>query len=77
MDMRAERNAFGRQVKSFEADVDMRGIDGRPLRGIFIRAPWIAEQGPGVEILGEVEGHPWPRARARCIAVVLPRGARR
>ena len=57
IDMRAQRNAFGRQIKSFEADVQMRGIDGPPLHGVFIRAPWIAEHGPGVEILAEVDGH--------------------
>jgi 5'-phosphate synthase pdxT subunit len=57
IDMRAQRNAFGRQIKSFEADLSMRGIDGPPLHGVFIRAPWIAEHGPGVEILAEVDGH--------------------
>jgi 5'-phosphate synthase pdxT subunit len=57
MDIRAERNAFGRQIRSFEADVDLRGLQGGPMRGIFIRAPWIAEHGPAVEILAEVEGH--------------------
>ena len=56
MDMRAERNAFGRQVRSFEADLLVRGIDGGPLRGVFIRAPWISEHGPDVEILAEVDG---------------------
>lgn len=57
MDIVAERNAFGRQVRSFEADVPMRGIEGGPVRGVFIRAPWIAEHGPGVEILAEIDGH--------------------
>jgi 5'-phosphate synthase pdxT subunit len=57
MDTRARRNAFGRQLKSFEAPVALRGIDGPPLRGVFIRAPWIAEHGPAVEILAEVDGH--------------------
>ena len=57
IDMRARRNAFGRQIKSFEADVQMRGIDGPSLHGVFIRAPWIAEHGPEVEILAEVDGH--------------------
>ncbi len=57
IDMRAQRNAFGRQIKSFEAQVAMRGIDGPPLHGVFIRAPWIAEHGPGVQILAEVDGH--------------------
>lgn len=58
VDMLAERNAFGRQVRSFEADVEMAGLDGGPLRGLFIRAPWISEHGPGVEILAELDGHP-------------------
>jgi 5'-phosphate synthase pdxT subunit len=57
MDVRAARNAFGRQISSFETDVELRGLDGGPMRGIFIRAPWIAEHGPGVEILAEVDGH--------------------
>jgi 5'-phosphate synthase pdxT subunit len=57
MNMRAERNAFGRQIRSFEADVDLLGVPGPPMRGIFIRAPWIAEHGPEVEIIGEVDGH--------------------
>jgi 5'-phosphate synthase pdxT subunit len=71
MDMRAERNAFGRQIRSFEADVQLRGIDGPPLRGIFIRAPWIAEHGPGVEILGEVDGHPVAAREGRMLAVAF------
>jgi 5'-phosphate synthase pdxT subunit len=58
MDMRAERNAFGRQLRSFETNLDVRGLDGGPLRAVFIRAPWIAEHGPDVEILAEVDGHP-------------------
>ncbi len=57
MDMRAQRNAFGRQINSFEAPVAVRGIDGPPFHGVFIRAPRIAEHGPGVEILAEVDGH--------------------
>jgi 5'-phosphate synthase pdxT subunit len=69
MDMRASRNAFGRQIKSFEADVAVRGIDGPPIRGIFIRAPWIAEHGPDVEILGDVEGHPVAARQGRMLAV--------
>jgi 5'-phosphate synthase pdxT subunit len=57
MDMTARRNAFGRQVASFEADLEIAGIAGGPLRAIFIRAPWIAEHGPAVEILASVDGH--------------------
>jgi 5'-phosphate synthase pdxT subunit len=58
MDLRAERNAFGRQVKSFEADLEVAEIDGPPVRAIFIRAPWVAEHGDGVEVLAAVDGHP-------------------
>lgn len=58
MDLRAQRNAFGRQVRSFEADLDVVGIDGPPVRAIFIRAPWVAEHGEGVEVLAAVDGHP-------------------
>ena len=57
MDIRARRNAFGRQIASFEADLRVAGMDGRPLHGIFIRAPWIEEHGPDVEILAELDGH--------------------
>jgi 5'-phosphate synthase pdxT subunit len=71
MDMRAERNAFGRQVKSFEADVVLAGLDGGPIHGVFIRAPWIAEHGPGVEILGELDGHPIAAREGDLLAVAF------
>jgi 5'-phosphate synthase pdxT subunit len=71
MDMTAERNAFGRQIASFEADVELEGIPGGPLLGIFIRAPWIASHGPGVEILGSVEGHPVAAREADLLAVAF------
>src|SRR5919205_2274876 len=58
MDIRARRNAFGRQVRSFEADLRIPGVEGGPVRAVFIRAPWIAEAGPDVSILAEVDGHP-------------------
>jgi pyridoxal 5'-phosphate synthase pdxT subunit len=57
MDIRASRNAFGRQIRSFEADIELAGLDGPPLRAVFIRAPWISEHGEGVEVLAEVDGH--------------------
>ena len=47
MDMRCERNAFGRQIRSFEADVEVDGFPAAPCAAVFIRAPWIAEHGPG------------------------------
>lgn len=71
MDMRAERNAFGRQLRSFEADLEVKGIDGGPLRAVFIRAPWIAEHGPEVEILAEVDGHPVAARQSSMIAVAF------
>ncbi len=58
MDTVARRNAFGRQVHSFEADLAFSHLDGDPVHAVFIRAPWIAEQGPEVEVLAEVDGHP-------------------
>jgi len=58
LDVRAERNAFGRQLHSFEADLEIPGLEDPPVRAIFIRAPWIAELGPGVEVLAAVDGHP-------------------
>ena len=58
MDATCRRNAFGRQVRSFEADLEIPGIDGDPIRAVFIRAPWIAEHGPAVEVLAAVDGHP-------------------
>jgi pyridoxal 5'-phosphate synthase pdxT subunit len=56
-DIGVRRNAFGRQVRSFEADLDL-GDGGGPLRAVFIRAPWIEEAGPDVEVLAELEGRP-------------------
>jgi pyridoxal 5'-phosphate synthase pdxT subunit len=56
-DLEVERNAYGRQVKSFEADVALAG-DERSLRGVFIRAPRIRDTGPRVEVLGELDGEP-------------------
>ena len=51
MDIIARRNAFGRQVRSFEADLDVAGVAGGPVRAVFIRAPWIEGCGPCVEVL--------------------------
>ena len=56
-DVLVRRNAFGRQVASFEADLDVEG-EAEPVRAVFIRAPWIEEVGPGVEVLAEVDGRP-------------------
>jgi len=58
IDAAAERNAFGRQLQSFEADLEIEGIGDEPLRAVFIRAPRIARHGPGVEVLASYDGHP-------------------
>ena len=58
MDVTVRRNAFGRQVDSFEDDVPVKGIDGAPVRAVFIRAPYITDVREGVEVLAEFEGHP-------------------
>ena len=57
MDIGVERNAYGRQVDSFETDVDVAGIE-HPVRGVFIRAPRITDIGDGVRVLAEHEGAP-------------------
>jgi pyridoxal 5'-phosphate synthase pdxT subunit len=58
LDASARRNAFGRQLQSFEAELEIEGIGSEPLRAIFIRAPWIERHGPTVEVLASYEGHP-------------------
>jgi 5'-phosphate synthase pdxT subunit len=58
IDATAERNAFGRQLQSFEADLEVRGIGDEPLRAVFIRAPWVGRHGPDVEVLAEHGGRP-------------------
>jgi 5'-phosphate synthase pdxT subunit len=71
MDMRAERNAFGRQIKSFETDLDVEGVAGGPLRAVFIRAPWIAEHGADVRVLARVDGHAVAAREGAVIAVAF------
>jgi len=57
IDVDVARNAYGRQVASFEADLELEG-DERPLRGVFIRAPRVQDAGPEVEVLAELDGEP-------------------
>ena len=71
MDIVAERNAFGRQVRSFEADLEIAGLPGGPMHGLFIRAPWIAEHGPGVEVLADVDGHAIAAREGRILAIAF------
>jgi 5'-phosphate synthase pdxT subunit len=70
LDVTAERNAFGRQVRSFEADLEVRGLSDA-LRAVFIRAPWVTETGSDVEVLAEVDGHPVAVRQGRVLAVAF------
>jgi pyridoxal 5'-phosphate synthase pdxT subunit len=69
LDLRVQRNAFGRQVRSFEADFELAGVDGGPFHAVFIRAPWVAEHGDAVQVLARVEGHPVAVRQGNVIAV--------
>jgi 5'-phosphate synthase pdxT subunit len=69
LDIEARRNAFGRQLHSFEADLDVTGVDGGPVHAVFIRAPWVAETGTEVEVLAAVEGHPVAVRQGNVMAV--------
>jgi pyridoxal 5'-phosphate synthase pdxT subunit len=71
LDVSAKRNAFGRQRQSFEADIDVTGFNGGPLRAVFIRAPWVEETGEGVEVLAEIEGHPIAVRQENVLAVAF------
>ncbi|WP_433538195.1 pyridoxal 5'-phosphate synthase glutaminase subunit PdxT [Micromonospora sp. CA-249363] len=66
IDMTVRRNAFGRQVDSFEAPVEITGVAGDPFHAVFIRAPWVERVGPGVDVIGTVTGGP---ATERIVAV--------
>ena len=66
LDVTVRRNAFGRQVDSFESQVEVDGLAGGPVHAVFIRAPWVEEAGEGVQVLGRVVGGP---ADGRIVAV--------
>lgn len=65
--MTVRRNAFGRQVDSFETDIDVVGL-GRPMRAVFIRAPWVEKTGDAVDVLADVDGHPVVVRQGRLLA---------
>jgi 5'-phosphate synthase pdxT subunit len=69
MDIECRRNAFGRQIRSFEADLRIPGIEGRPVRAVFIRAPWADECGDDVEVLAAVDGHPVAVRQGNLLAI--------
>ena len=66
IDITVRRNAFGRQVHSFEGELDVLGVDGGPMHVVFIRAPWVEDAGPDVEVLARVTGG---EADGRIVAV--------
>jgi 5'-phosphate synthase pdxT subunit len=68
LDVGVRRNAFGRQVSSFEANLD---FEGGPLHAVFIRAPWVEEVGEDVEVLAEVDGHPVAVRQGNVLAVAF------
>ena len=68
LDVTVRRNAFGRQIGSFEAELD---FDGEPLHAVFIRAPWVEEAGEDVEVLAEVDGHPVAVRQGNVLAVAF------
>ena len=69
LDVRARRNAFGRQLHSFEAELELDGVG--PLIAVFIRAPWVDELGAEVEVLAEIEGHPVAVRQDNILAVAF------
>jgi 5'-phosphate synthase pdxT subunit len=72
LDVSARRNAFGRQLHSFESELDLRlGDANGPLHAVFIRAPWVEETGDGVEVLAEMEGHPVAVRQGNLLAVAF------
>ena len=68
LDVTVRRNAFGRQIGSFEVDLD---FEGEPLHAIFIRAPWVEQHGDEVEVLAEVDGHPVAVRQDNILAVAF------
>jgi 5'-phosphate synthase pdxT subunit len=69
LDVTVRRNAFGRQVHSFEDDVQFADVDGGPVHAVFIRAPWVEDAGPDVEVLARVEHTDQEQAAGRIVAV--------
>ena len=69
LDIGTERNAFGRQLRSFEAELELDGIG--PLHAVFIRAPWVTEHGDGVDVLARVDGHAVAVRQGNVVAVAF------
>jgi 5'-phosphate synthase pdxT subunit len=70
-DYTCRRNAFGRQLQSFEEDLRIEGLGEEPLRAVFIRAPWVERHGPEVDVLAEAQGHPVAVRQGNLLAVAF------
>jgi 5'-phosphate synthase pdxT subunit len=71
LDVSARRNAFGRQLHSFESELELRLGANEPMKAVFIRAPWVEDAGRGVEVLAEMEGHPVAVRQGNVLAVAF------
>jgi 5'-phosphate synthase pdxT subunit len=71
VDITTERNAFGRQLRSFECDLELSGIPGGPLHAVFIRAPWVSRRGEDVEVLATLDDHPVAVRQGNLVAVAF------
>ena len=71
LDVSTERNAFGRQLRSFECDLEVSGIPGGPVHAVFIRAPWVSRRGEQVEVLAAVDNHPVAVRQGNLLAVAF------
>ena len=71
LDITTERNAFGRQLRSFECDLELSGISGGPLHAVFIRAPWVSDCGAEVEVLATLDDHPVAVREGNLVAVAF------
>jgi pyridoxal 5'-phosphate synthase pdxT subunit len=69
LDVSTRRNAFGRQTRSFEADLELEGLGA--MKAVFIRAPWVEDAGDGVEVLAQVDGHPVAVRQDNILAVAF------
>jgi 5'-phosphate synthase pdxT subunit len=71
LDITTERNAFGRQLRSFECDLELSGISGGPVHAVFIRAPWVSGSGEEVEVMATLDDHPVAVRQGNLVAVAF------
>ena len=71
LDISTERNAFGRQLRSFECELELPELAGGPVHAVFIRAPWVREHGGDVEVLAAIDGHPVAVRQGKLVAVAF------